>query len=262
MYRLSLLLSCAAAATFVHCGGSSKPAGTSNTREPMLSQDDEAPTSRRSRTPGMDEEEDESDDGMQVTGLKGHLDPYDIQAGVTPHSSKLAGCFQGKAKKKQFLGGRVEFGFTIARDGSVKKVQVVKSDVGAWDVERCLLETGASMGFKKPKGGEADFSLPLDFEARRSPNWWTEEQAETELGALPAELDSCEKESGAMGPRNVWVTLYLGNRGVIQSVGFASPHKQGIAAEWIDCAAEKVAAWTLSDPRGKIAKLSFRYKPE
>lgn len=259
MYRLSLLLSFAAA--FVHCGGSSKNADSSK-REPILTDGDEGPSSRRSKTPGMDEEEDESDDGMQVTGLKGHLDPYDIQNGVTPHSSKLAGCFQGTAKKKQFLGGQVELGFTIARDGSVKKVQVVKSDVGAWDVERCLLEEGASMAFKKPKGGEADFSLPLDFEARRSPNWWSEEQAETELGELPGELDSCKKESGAMQPRNVWVTLYLGNRGVIQSVGFASPHKQGIAAEWIDCAAEKVSAWTLSDPRGKIAKLSFRYKPE
>lgn len=258
MRLFPVLLFCIAA---LHCGGSSKSSNSGATSEPMLAEDDDGPSSRRSQVPDMGDDDDDGDE-MQIEGLKGHLDPYDIQAGVTPHASKLATCFQGKAKKKQFLGGQVELGFTIARDGTVKNVQVIKSSVGAWDVERCLLEESASMDFKKPKGGEADFSLPLDFEAKRTPNWWTEEQAETELGARPGELDACKSESGAKQPRNVWVTLYLGNRGVIESVGFASPHKAGIAAEWADCAAEKVSAWTLSDPRGKIAKLSFRYKPE
>ena len=58
------------------------------------------------------------------------------------------------------------------------------------------------------------------------------------------------------------MTLYLGNRGVVKSVGFASPHKRGIEREWAACASEKILAWTLSDPRGKVAKLGFRYNPE
>jgi TonB family protein len=250
-----LLIAAVAASS---CGGPSKSETAPDKHEPLLLQGDES-DSRRSQVPDIG---DDDGDDMQIEGLKGHLDPYDIQAGIEPHSSKLASCFQGQAKKHKFLGGEVELGFTVARDGSVKTVQVVKSSIGSWAVEKCLLEKSSQMGFKEPKGGEANFSLPLDFQATRVANWWSEDQASEELGKRPGELKACRSESGAQDPHNVWVTLYLGNRGVIQSVGFASPHKEGIAAEWAECAAQKVSAWTLTDPRGKIAKLGFRYNPE
>ncbi len=260
MYRIGMVvLACAAS---LQCGGSEKPTETSSKRDKIVLDRDDGRTGRRSHVPDIGDDDDDDDGDLQVEGLKGHLDPYDIQAGVTPHSTKLAACFQAHAKTKKFLGGQVELGFTVAKDGTVKKVQVNKSSVGSWEVEHCLLDESATMSFKKPKGGEADFSLPLDFEARRSSNWWTEEQAEAELGARTDELDACEGEAGVTQPRNVWVTLYIGNRGVIESVGFASPNKEGIEAGWADCAAQKVIAWTLSDPQGKIAKLGFRYKPE
>ena len=118
------------------------------------------------------------------------------------------------------------------------------------------------MSFKKPKGGEADFTLPLDFDARRPAIWWSEDKAEMEVGDRASELRQCRVEAGTRDPRNVWVTLYLGNSGVVKSVGFASPHKRGIASAWAECAAGKITAWTLNDPRGKVAKLGFRYNPE
>ena len=150
--------------------------------------------------------------------------------------------------------------FTVARDGSVKTVQTNRSSLGSWQVEKCLLDESQTMSFKKPKGGEADFTLPLDFDARRPANWWPEEKAEQEVGSKSSELRECRKEG--KDPRNVWVTLYLGNRGVVKSAGFASPHKKGIDPLWADCAAGKIMAWTLNDPRGKVAKLGFRYNPE
>ncbi len=243
------------------CGGSEKKSEQPVGQIDEVEQDDEAPTRHRSRVPGMDDDDDD-DDGMSVQGLKGHLDPYDIQTGMKPHSAALAACFQDAAKGKKFIGGRVELSFTIARDGSVKKVRATKSTVGSWVAEKCLLEESAQMHFKKPRGGEADFSLPLDFEAPRAANWWTEEKAEEAVGDHPKELRTCAREAGAKNPRNVWVTLYLGNRGVIESVGFGSPHKAGIDLAWADCASAKVLAWTLDDPLGKIAKLGFRYNPE
>ncbi|MCP4446485.1 MAG: energy transducer TonB [Myxococcales bacterium] len=258
---LALWLAAALAIGSVACGGSEKKTEASSTE--ISDGDDDGPTRRRSQVPGMDDDDDDDDDDdVSIEGLKGHLDPYDIQTGVGRRSEALARCFQTAAKRKKFLGGQVELSFTVARDGSVKSVNASKSSVGSWKVEKCLLGESQIMKFKKPKGGEAEFSLPLDFEARRIANWWSEEKAEEALGAMPLELSACAGESSAADPKNVWVTLYLGNRGVVESVGFASPHKDGIEADWADCAATKVSAWTLTDPLGKIAKLGFRYNPE
>jgi TonB family protein len=247
----------------VACGGSEKKVESPADDEPEIVQDDEAPTRHHSSVPEMGDDDDDDDgEGMAISGLKGHLDPYDIQNGVKPHSTALARCFEGVAKKEHYLGGEVVLSFTVARDGSVKSVQASRSSVGSWQVENCLLTESQSMSFKKPKGGEADFTLPLDFDARRPANWWPEEKAEEEVANRPAELRDCRKEAGVKDPQNVWVTLYLGNRGVVKSVGFASPHKRGIDPLWAECAVGKITAWTLNDPRGKVAKLGFRYNPE
>lgn len=242
------------------CGGSDKKVDSPDLDEDIVL-DDEAPTTHRASAPAL-EDDDDHDDGMTIEGLKGHLDPYDIQKGVEPHSTALATCFSGQAKSARYLGGEIVLSFTVARDGTVKSVRASRSSVGSWQVENCLLVEGKTMTFKKPKGGEADFTLPLDFDARRPANWWSEEKAEQEIAERPAELRKCRQETKTPDPQNVWVTLYLGNRGVVKSVGFASPHKKGIDPLWAECAAGKITAWTLNDPRGKIAKLGFRYNPE
>ena len=168
------------------CGSSEKKSESSSSNVEPLDQDDEGPTRRRSRVPGMDDDDDDDDDDVSIEGLKGHLAPYDIQVGMEGHSTALATCFQVEAKRKKFLGGQVELSFTIARDGTVKSVRATKSSVGSWPVEKCLLAESQRMTFKKPKGGEADFSVPLDFEARRVTNWWTEEKAESAIGSSRA----------------------------------------------------------------------------
>ncbi len=259
----ALLLSGSALA-LIACGGSDKRVDSPSDDDEIV-QDDSAPTGHRASAPSLDDDDndnEDSGDGVSIEGLKGHLDPYDIQEAVKPHSTALASCFKNKAKKEHYLGGEVVLSFTVARDGSVKSVRNIRSSVGSWEVEECLLEECKTMTFKKPKGGEADFTLPLDFDARRPANWWTEAKAEAEVADRPEELRKCRQEAGTRDPRNVWVTLYLGNRGVVKSVGFASPHKRGIDPAWASCAAGKIGAWTLNDPRGKVAKLGFRYNPE
>ena len=78
------------------------------------------------------------------------------------------------------------------------------------------------------------------------------------IGGKPVELAACAKPGGG-DPANVAVTVYVGPRGKVLSVGFAAP--QPLAPAWADCAEAKVGAWTLTDPRGKVAKLAFVYHP-
>lgn len=260
LYRYRWVLIATSTLALLACGGADKKVDSPALDGEEMIQDDEAPTGHRASVPDLGDEDD--DDGMEIEGLKGYIDPYDIEKAVEPHFTDLATCFKGQAKREHYLGGEVVLSFTVARDGTVKTVQVSRSSVGSHQVESCLLAESKTMSFKKPKGGEADFSLPLDFDARQPAIWWSEEKAQQEVGDRPAGLRRCRQEAGAADPKNVWVTLYLGNRGVVKSVGFASPHKNGIDPQWAQCAAAKVTAWTLNDPRGKIAKLGFRYNPE
>lgn len=199
------------------------------------------------------EEEEDDEEGFEVEGLGGYLDPYDIERGIEPHQQALSACFFDRAKKNKYLGGKIEMAYKVGRDGAVKWVQMKESSLGAWQVEKCLLDISRSMFFKKPRGkGDADFSVPLEFTSVRNVRWMTEEAAESEVAEYLGELAECGRAS------NVYVTLYVAARGKVKSVGFAR-EKGPLADEWGDCAEAKVMAWQLTDPRGKVSKMSFLY---
>jgi hypothetical protein len=232
------------------CGGSEKPVAA-----PAPAED----TVGRRRVPPDDDEE--SDDGVEIEGLRGHLERSDIEAGVSPHHEELSACFTSRVGKRRFLGGQVELKWLVARDGAVKQVVVTTSDLGAWEVEKCLLEVGRSMHFARPKGGEAEFSLPLDFPARGAVLPWDGDKATMEVEKHLPDLAQCTDTGAgaAAAPGEVVVTLYVGTRGQVQSAGFAA--EGPVDDTWADCAATLMQGWTLSDPRGKVAKLAFRYTP-
>jgi len=234
----------------VACGGADKPDAEGPDKVPE--REKIAAVHDPSIHDDQDEEEEEDDgEGFEVEGLAGHLDPYDVERGIEPHQTTLSACFFDRAKKNKYLGGKIEMAYKVGRDGAVKSVQMKESSLGAWQVEKCLLFIARSMSFKKPKGrGDAVFTVPLDFTSGRGVLWMTEEAAESEVAEYLAELEECG------GAKNVYVTLYVAARGKVKSVGFAS-EPEPLADHWADCAEEKVLAWQLTDPRGKVSKLSF-----
>jgi TonB family protein len=244
----------------VCCGGGGKSAVEDpGDRDREGDGDGDEPRSgeRRSAVPDIDDDDDDDNEGMEIEGLGGTISKSAIKEGLAPHTEAIGACHSGKTRKRRFVGGHVELAVLVNRDGTVKTVTIKQSDLGAWDVERCLLELVRTMEFGRPKGGEADFDQPVDFSPRQNVKWWPEERADSEVEDKLAELAECPSQ-----PRDVWVTFYVGTRGAVKSVGFSSPSKMPIADEWVDCAASAIEAWTLSDPEGHIAKSGFRYNPE
>jgi hypothetical protein len=236
------------------CGGKSD---TSAAKEPSAEEED-GPSGRRGRAPDIGEEED--DDELQVEGLRGRLDTYDIQEGVKPHAGAIDKCFTENRGKARYLGGNVELLFIVAKDGTVQNVHLSKSDLGAWPIERCLLEVSRGMTFVKPKGGAAaEFTLPLGFTARTPPEDWDGGRAAVEVTDKHlAELATCADAGAA--PASAWITVYVGTRGQVQSAGFATTAPLDEA--WATCAEQKLLGWSLSDPQGRIARVTFAYPPE
>ena len=257
MKSISSVLALLLSLPLVACGGADKPA----TQEPRAADDNrmelgDRPTDHRPTGPKLDDDEGDGS-GLAVAGLRGHLDEYDIRHGLDPHRRELSTCYTSRIKRRNYIGGKIRLHFVVNPDGTVKAVNVGESDLGAWEIEACILGVARAMTFARPHGGEAVFDIPLEFSGKRAVTWWEEDKADQEVATKLTELSTCQPS-----PADAWVTLYVGTRGKVLSAGFSAPSGAAISDDWATCAAQAMKAWKLSDPKGKIAKVSFRYAPD
>jgi hypothetical protein len=204
----------------------------------------------------IEEPEPEPDDGVSVKLAHGHMEPEVVQAGIAPHADEFTDCFASRVGRRRWLGGHVTLRWDIRADGEITKVVLADSDLGAWPVEKCLLEVARSATFGKPVGGNADFVVPFDFKALGSSLPWDEDRGVKAVGKQLATLAKCTKKRPS---DEVVITLYVGPQGKTQSVGFSA--KAVIEDAWGDCAEKAALGWKLPDPRGTVAKLAIRYRP-
>ncbi|MBA3498807.1 MAG: AgmX/PglI C-terminal domain-containing protein, partial [Deltaproteobacteria bacterium] len=162
------------------CGGSSPPAKKA---EPQPLQ--------RTRIPIEEPEDEGPQDGVQIQSTKGRMELATIEAGIEPHKQTLMDCYMSRVGKRKWLGGRVSVRWDINKAGEITKVLLAESDLGAWQIEKCLLEAARAATFGKPVGGDADFSIPLDFSAKGRLLSWDEDQALRAVGGQLASLDEC-----------------------------------------------------------------------
>jgi hypothetical protein len=140
-------------------------------------------------------DEDGEGQGLDVASSRGVLEPEQIRATVDPHGAALSACYLGHAKGRRWLGGALQLRWEVGADGGVVQAHVAESDLGAWPVERCLLEVARKLVFPAPRGGAAtDFVLPLEFSATGSAARWDELQSAAAVGALLPELDACSPD--------------------------------------------------------------------
>jgi hypothetical protein len=200
-------------------------------------------------------EDTEPDDGVEVVASHGHMDPAVVDAGISPYKTDLEECFTGQAGNRRWLGGKVTLHWDVMKNGDVQRVMISESDLGAWPIEKCLLEVARKATFGKPIAGKAEFTIPLEFPARGPFIDWQEDQIKKALGTQLQKLAQCRTKV----PSGVTITLYVGPRGTPQSVGFASA-RSVIDDAWAECAEKAVLAWRLTDPKGIIAKLAIKYR--
>ena len=126
--------------------------------------------------------------------------------------------------------GRDELAARVARDGRTARAQIVEGDLGAWPVEKCLVELMRQLSFGKPQGGEAEVRIPLEFGSQGN----AVAMDGDELSKTVRSLRGC-----AGAPKEATVTAYVG-------------------AGWCECVAARAKGWQLADPRGTAAKITAR----
>ena len=112
--------------------------------------------------------------------------------------------------------------FVVGLDGRSTLVHVRSSNLGSYEVERCLAAEAAKIRFARPQGfGIASFEYSLEFIS-------TGAIPVVELGsaALAAELPTIGnrlfEDCDGLGIDEVRATLYVDRRGRVRSVGFGS----------------------------------------
>jgi hypothetical protein len=202
------------------------------------------------------EDSSEPEEGVTIVNAHGHMEKEAVEAGLSPHTSELTDCYMKKVGRRKWLGGHVLIHWDIKKDGTITAIKLMsESDLGAWPIEKCLLDVARSASFDKPVGGDADFSLPLDFSAKGATLPWNEDQALKAVGGQLVKLEACDKKNAPH--HDVTITIYVGPHGKAQSVGFSSDRIE-IKDKWAECAEKTAMAWRLPDPKGMIAKLAVR----
>ncbi|MBI4511725.1 MAG: AgmX/PglI C-terminal domain-containing protein [Deltaproteobacteria bacterium] len=201
--------------------------------------------------------DDDDESGMQVEGLLGRIEMTDVQPVLEKRWSAIQSCYRNHVGELSYVGGIVDLRFRVGRDGAVTRAWVSQGDLGAWPVERCVLEIARRLTFPKPVGGEAEFSFPIEFPGHGSVVNLDEQRAEAELGEKLDNLSRC----GAGAPSRVRVTVYIAPGGAVKSVGFSTDAEEPPSDAWAECAAKVALGWRLSDPRGRVWKAQGWYRP-
>jgi hypothetical protein len=180
---------------------------------------------------------------IKVEGTLGTLDDAAVQSVVQKHAAALETCFTDVARSLRYVGGPVRLTLRVALDGRVKRVAAI-SELGNWDVEKCLMTRAKTFQFARPRGGEAEVQLPFEFTARTA----------TSMQALGG-VDEVERSMARCGrrPEGTGVVFYVGPGGKITSTGFSSDAP--LSESWADCAAASARKARLEDPRGKVVKV-------
>ncbi len=241
------------AALVAACGSSPKPKSAA----PVV-------ISPQSTTRTVVENDSEPTDGVTIVNARGRMEPADIETGLSPHTAELTDCYMSRVGKRRWLGGNVEIHWDISKEGEITAVKLAASDLGNWPIEKCLLDVAKAAKFAKPKGGDADFMVPLAFSAKGKALAWDEDAGLRAVGGQLVKIDNCVKDKKVKTktpPDDVTITVYVGARGAAQSVGFAS--KASVLEEtWADCAEKAALGWRLPDPKGQVAKLAVRYRAQ
>jgi TonB family protein len=191
--------------------------------------------SKRERAP--------ADQAIEVDSELGVLETEDVEVALEGHLDDIRNCYQRAGRAQRYAQGKVVLRFMVGGSGRADDVLVIESNLGNYDVERCLVEVGRHIAFKAPEGRKATtFDYPVEF---RSTNEMTVLdldglKVEHDLSVFMPQLAAC----GRLAPNDVAAIMYIEPTGFPGSVGLAS---EATFDEQVgDCVVQTIRKWKMS----------------
>lgn len=194
------------------------------------------------------------DDGMQIEGTLGTISQRAIEDGIQRNLPRISRCFSDRYDEVDVLGGHMEMAFRVRTDGNVRWVYLRRSTVGDRATERCILNVLSRIQFERPRGGEAEFTTPLDLDPPadvRPPVEWTAARVAELVSTQGAELAAQCATAG----QPFQVTAYVAPGGQVLAAGATVDTPDVV--DPLDCVTEGVRSWVMPDPGSYPAKVTF-----
>jgi TonB family protein len=158
---------------------------------------------------------------MAMQNELGVVEDVDVEEVIEAHFDEIRNCYQRAGKAQKYAGGKVTLRFLISGSGQAEDVLVIASDLGNYNVERCLVDVGRHLTFKAPDGNKAtSFDYPVEFRSTHEMAVLDLEgpKIEHEISGLLPRLAAC----GRLAADDVTAIMYIEPSGFPGSVGLAA----------------------------------------
>jgi TonB family protein len=196
---------------------------------------------------------------MEMQNELGVVEGADVEEALEGHFGEIRDCYQRAGKAQRYAGGKVTLRFLVDGSGHANDVLVIESNLGNYNVERCLVDVGRHITFKAPLGHKATtFEYPVEFRS-------TNEMAVLDLDGLKIERDVSVfmprlAACGQAAAEDVVAMIYIEPNGFPGSVGLASPTAldEGVG----DCIVQTIRKWKMSAALpGRVLRCNFNIPP-
>ena len=204
---------------------------------------------------------------MELLGSLGTLDQLAIERGLAAPTREALKCLGERLEDEPYLGGTLHYKFRVAKDGSVRWLKLLGSNLGHLEVERCIMAALKGATFKAPEGGEAEFSLPLELGGGDEVtvlNVKTSMAAATLASACNELLVTDEAAVQLKPPVPMRLTLYIDGDGAVKSAGLTAAGAE-IPTPLADRFIANLKGLTLKEktlPEASFGKLVFPWSCE
>ena len=189
----------------------------------------------------------ESSPGAAQMGLQNEVGVYegqDVEEALSGHMEAVRDCYGRAGRAQRFAGGQVMLRFLVGGDGTPQDVRVIATDLGNYEVERCLVGVGRRVKFPAPNGGKATtFEYPVEFRSTHEIN--VQDLADSlkvdhDVATFIHSLSSC----GSIAEGGASAILYIEPSGSISSVGLAA--ESALDEEAGACMVREMRRWRMS----------------
>jgi TonB family protein len=196
---------------------------------------------------------------MKLDNEMGVLESQDVEATLEQHFDEVRACYHRAGKAQRYASGRVLLRFLVAGDGRAEDVWVIESNLGNYDVERCLVEVGRRISFDAPNGRKATtFEYPVEFRSTNQLQVLDMDgpKVDHDVAVFMPQLAAC----GQLAKGSAQAILYIEPNGYPGSVGLAAAAE--LDEDVGDCMVQTIRHWRMSATLpGRALRVTFAIPP-
>jgi TonB family protein len=185
--------------------------------------------------------------GAREMGVQNEMGVYegaDIEEALAGHMEEVRDCYGRAGRAQKYAAGKVMLRFIVSGEGKPQDVLVIATDLGNYDVERCLVDVGRRVKFPPPSGNKATtFEYPVEFRSKREMDVQDLDDSvkvDHDVTTFMHSLASC----GAVTENGASAIFYIEPNGMVASVGLAAESKLDEDAG--ACMVREMRRWRMS----------------